>query len=178
MRAAQLGRELSGSPFVKVEIHPNPHHLMPDAIETFSAAKELAADGFIVLPYIPADPVLAKKLEDAGCAAVMPLGAAIGTGKGLSTAEMIKIIIRDSNIPVVVDAGLRSPSEAACALEMGCDAVLVNSAIAAAENPAAMGAAFKTGVDAGRMAYNAGLMPTSEVAVASSPLTSFLSSDD
>jgi thiazole synthase len=178
IRAALLGRELSKSPFVKLEIHPNPHHLLPDPIETYEAAIELVKQDFLVLPYIPADPVLAKRLEDIGCAAVMPLGAAIGTGKGLATAEMIKIIIRDSNIPVVVDAGLRSPSEAACALEMGCDAVLVNSAVAAAENPAAMAAAFKTGVEAGRMAYNAGLMPTSEVAVASSPLTSFLSSDD
>ncbi len=178
VRAAMLGRELSKSPFVKLEIHPNPHHLLPDPIETYEAAIELVKQDFLVLPYIPADPVLAKRLEDIGCAAVMPLGAAIGTGKGLSTAEMIKIIIRDANIPVVVDAGLRSPSEAACALEMGCDAVLVNSAIAAAEHPAAMGAAFKTGVEAGRAAYKAGLMPTSEIALASSPLTSFLSTND
>ncbi len=174
IRAAQLGRELCGSPFVKVEIHPNPHHLMPDAIETYTAAKELAADGFIVLPYIPADPVLAKKLEDAGCAAVMPLGAAIGSGGGLSTADMIALIIRDSNIPVIVDAGLRAPSEAARAMEMGCDAVLVNSAIAAAADPAAMAKAFALGVETGHAARNAGLMPKSEVAVASSPLTSFL----
>lgn len=174
IRAALLGRELSKSLFVKLEIHPNPHHLLPDPIETYAAAIELAKQGFLVLPYIPADPVLAKRLEEVGCAAVMPLGAAIGTGKGLSTAEMIKIIIRDANIPVIVDAGLRSPSEAACALEMGCDAVLVNSAIAAAEQPAAMAAAFKLGVEAGRAARRAGLMPTSEVAVASSPLTSFL----
>ena len=178
IRAALLGRELSKSPIVKLEIHPNPHHLLPDPIETYEAAIELVKQDFIVLPYIPADPVLAKRLEDIGCAAVMPLGAAIGTGKGLSTAAMIKIIIRDANIPVVVDAGLRSPSEAACAMEMGCDAVLVNSAIAAAENPPAMGSAFKIGVEAGRAAYNAGLMHTSEIAVASSPLTSFLSSDD
>jgi thiazole synthase len=175
VRAAQLGRELSGSPFVKVEIHPNPHHLMPDAIETYLAAKELAADGFIVLPYIPADPVLAKKLEDVGCAAVMPLGAAIGSGGGLSTAEMIKLIIRDSNIPVIVDAGLRAPSEAARAMEMGCDAVLVNSAIAAARDPAAMARAFALGVETGFAARQAGLMPKSDVAVATSPLTSFLS---
>jgi len=174
VRAAQLGRELSGSPFVKVEIHPNPHHLMPDAIETYLAAKELAADGFIVLPYIPADPVLAKKLEDVGCAAVMPLGAAIGSGGGLSTADMIRLIIRDSNIPVIVDAGLRAPSEAARAMEMGCDAVLVNSAIAAARNPAAMAKAFALGVEAGFAARQAGLMPKGELAVATSPLTSFL----
>lgn len=178
IRAAMLGRELSKSPIVKLEIHPNPHHLLPDAIETYEAAIELVKQGFIVLPYIPADPVLAKRLEDVGCAAVMPLGAAIGTGKGLSTAGMIKIIIRDANVPVIVDAGLRAPSEAACAMEMGCDAVLVNSAIAAAAHPAAMAAAFKTGVEAGRAARLAGLMPTSEVAVASSPLTSFLSNGD
>lgn len=176
--AAILGREISKSPFVKLEIHPNPHHLLPDAIETYEAAIELVKQGFLVLPYIPADPVLAKRLEDIGCAAVMPLGSAIGTGKGLSTSEMIKIIVRDSDIPVVVDAGLRSPSEAARAMEMGCDAVLVNSAIAAAEQPSAMGQAFKTGTEAGRMAYNAGLMPTSEVAVASSPLTHFLTAND
>lgn len=178
VRAALLGRELSKSPFVKLEIHPNPHHLLPDAIETYEAAIELVKQDFLVLPYIPADPVLAKRLEDIGCAAVMPLGAAIGTGKGLATASMIKIIIRDAGIPVVVDAGLRSPSEAACALEMGCDAVLVNSAIAAADDPEAMGAAFRTGVEAGRAGFNAGLMPTSEVAVASSPLTSFLTAHD
>ena len=174
VRAAQLGRELSGSPFVKVEIHPNPHHLMPDGIETYAAAKELVADGFIVLPYIPADPVLAKKLEDIGCAAVMPLGAAIGSGGGLSTANMIQLIIRDSNIPVIVDAGLRAPSEAARAMEMGCDACLVNSAIAAATDPVAMAKAFAMGVETGFAARRAGLMPQSEIAVASSPLTSFL----
>jgi thiazole synthase len=178
IRAALLGRELSKSPFVKLEIHPNPHHLLPDPIETYEAAVELVKQDFLVLPYISADPVLAKRLEDIGCAAVMPLGAAIGTGKGLSTASMIKIIIRDAGVPVVVDAGLRAPSEAACALEMGCDAVLVNSAIAAADDPEAMGAAFKTGVEAGRAAFKAGLMPTSEVAVASSPLTSFLAPHD
>jgi thiazole synthase len=178
IRAAMLGRELSKSRFVKLEIHPNPHHLLPDPIETYEAAIELVKQDFLVLPYIPADPVLAKRLEDIGCAAVMPLGSAIGTGKGLSTADMIKIIVRDANVPVVVDAGLRAPSEAAAALEMGCDAVLVNSAIAAAENPVAMAAAFKTGVETGRMAYQAGLMPISDVAIASSPLTSFLTSTD
>jgi thiazole synthase len=178
VRAAILGRELSKSPFVKLEIHPNPHHLLPDPIETYEAAVELVKQDFLVLPYIPADPVLAKRLEDLGCAAVMPLGAAIGTGKGLSTAGMIRLIIRDAGIPVVVDAGLRAPSEAACAMEMGCDAVLVNSAIAAADDPAAMAAAFKTGVETGRAARKAGLMPTSDMAVASSPLTSFLSSND
>ncbi|MFC1467741.1 thiazole synthase [Verrucomicrobiota bacterium] len=172
--AAVLARELSGCNIVKLEIHPNPHHLLPDPIETYEAAKLLVAEGFDVMPYIPADPVLAKRLEEVGCASVMPLGAAIGTGKGLATKEMIKIIVRDSNIPVVVDAGLRSPSEAAAAMEMGCSAVLVNSAVAAADDPVAMGEAFAVGVDAGYKAYRAGLMSQSESAVATSPLTSFL----
>jgi thiazole synthase len=134
----------------------------------------LAREGFIVLPYMPADPVLAKRLEDVGCAAVMPLGSAIGTGHGLSTAAMVRLIIADSGIPVIVDAGLRAPSEAAAALEMGCSAVLVNSAIAAAGNPPAMARAFATAVDAGWAARQAGLMARSDAAVASSPLTSFL----
>ena len=174
VRAAMLGRELSGSPFVKVEIHPNPHHLMPDPIETYEACRELAKHGFIVLPYMPADPVLAKRLEDVGCAAVMPLGSAIGTGHGLSTAEMIRLIIADSGIPVIVDAGLRAPSEAAAAMEMGCSAVLVNSAIAAAGQPAEMATAFAMAVKTGLAARRAGLMSRSDHAVATSPLTSFL----
>ena len=174
VRAALLGRELSGSKFVKVEIHPNPHHLMPDPIETYEASKVLAKEGFVVLPYMPADPVLAKRLEDAGCAAVMPLGSAIGTGHGLSTAEMLRLIIEDSGIPVIVDAGLRAPSEAAAAMEMGCDAVLANSAIAAAGDPVAMAAAFAEAVKAGFAGRCAGLMSRSSQAVATSPLTSFL----
>ncbi len=176
-KVAMLGRELSGSNFVKLEIHPNPHHLMPDPIETFLAAKKLVKEGFFVLPYMPADPVLAKRLEEEGCSAVMPLGAAIGSGKGLSTKELLKIIIRDANIPVVVDAGLRSPAEAAAAMELGCDAVLANSAIAAAGDPVAIAKAFDMGVRAGRMAKLAGLMNVHEKAVATSPLTSFLSDD-
>ncbi len=175
IRAAMLGRELSGSSFVKVEIHPNPHHLMPDPIETYEASRVLAKEGFIVLPYMPADPVLAKRLEDAGCAAVMPLGSAIGTGHGLSTAEMVKLIIADSGIPVIVDAGIRSPSEAAAAMEMGCSAVLVNSAIAAAGIPAAMASAFAAAVNAGYSARQAGIMSRCDHAVATSPLTNFLS---
>ena len=174
VRAAMLGRELSGSPFIKVEIHPNPHHLMPDPIETYEASRELARDGFVVLPYMPADPVLAKRLEDVGCAAVMPLGSAIGSGRGLSTAEMLTLIIADSRIPVIVDAGLRSPAEAAMAMEMGCSAVLVNSASAAAANPPAMASAFAMAVRAGRAAREAGIMSQSDQAVATSPLTSFL----
>jgi thiazole synthase len=174
VRAALLARELSGSPFVKVEIHPNPHHLMPDPIETLAASEKLVKEGFVVLPYMPADPVLAKRLEDVGCAAVMPLGSAIGSGRGLQTQDLLALIIRDSNIPVIVDAGIRAPSEAAAAMEMGCDAVLVNSAIAAAKNPEAMGAAFAAAVVAGHTARVAGIMASGENAVPTSPLTSFL----
>jgi thiazole synthase len=174
VQAALLGRELSGSPFVKLEIHPNPHHLLPDPIETYEAARILVKEGFTVLPYMSADPVLARRLEDAGCAAVMPLGSAIGSGQGLATLSMLQVIIRDAGVPVIVDAGLRSPSEAAAVMEMGGDAVLVNSAIAAAENPALMAEAFAAAVRAGRHARRAGLMPKSESAVATSPLTAFL----
>jgi len=178
VRAALLARELCGSPFVKVEIHPNPHHLMPDPIETYEASRRLVDEGFTVLPYMPADPVLAKRLEDVGCAAVMPLGSAIGSGHGLRTLEMVELIVRDSNVPVIVDAGLRSPSEAAACMELGCGAVLVNSAIAAADDPVEMGAAFAQAVAAGRRARRAGLMAVSDAAVATSPLTSFLDSSE
>ena len=178
VRAAELGRELSGSPFVKLEIHPNPHHLMPDPIETYEAAQRLVKEGFVVMPYMPADPVLAKRLEDAGCASVMPLGSAIGSGHGLKTHELLALIVRDSGIPVIVDAGLRAPSEAAAAMELGCDAVLVNSAIAAAEDPVGMAAAFASAVEAGHAARRAGIMTSSDAAVATSPLTSFLAQDD
>ena len=178
VRAAQLGRELTGSQLVKLEIHPNPDHLLPDPIETYKAACILAKDDFIVLPYMPADPVLAKRLEDAGCAAVMPLGSAIGSGRGLQTSDMIKLIIRDSNIPVIVDAGLRAPSEAAASIEMGSSAVLVNSAIAVADNPPAMARAFATAVEAGTIARSAGLMATSNSAIPTSPLTSFLTENE
>ena len=174
VNAARLGRELTGSPFVKVEIHPNPHHLMPDPIETYEACKVLAADDFVVMPYMPADPVLAKRLEDVGCASVMPLGSAIGSGQGLATQHALELIVRDSSIPVIVDAGLRSPSDAAAAMELGCDAVLVNSAIAVAREPAAMSRAFNKAVLAGREAHLAGLMSQGSSASASSPLTSFL----
>ena len=174
VRAARLARELSGSPFIKVEIHPNPQHLLPDAVETLAAAKILAAEGFLVMPYIPADPVLAKRLEDVGCVSVMPLGAPIGSGQGLDTAAMLRLIVAHSRVPVIVDAGLRAPSEAAAALELGCAAVLVNSAIAAADQPVAMAAAFAQAVQAGRAAFRAGLMPRRAAASATSPLTSFL----
>jgi len=174
VRAALLGREISRSPFVKVEIHPNPHHLMPDPIETYEACRLLVKEGFAVMPYIPADPVLAKRLEDIGCASVMPLGSAIGSGHGLRTAELLALIVTDSGVPVIVDAGLRSPSEAAASMEMGCDAVLVNSAIAAADDPEGMAAAFARAVEAGLAARRAGLMSAGETAAATSPLTSFV----
>lgn len=177
VKAAMLGRELTGSRLVKVEIHPNPHHLMPDSIETYEASKKLVQEGFTVMPYMPADPVLAKRLEDVGCASVMPLGSAIGSGNGLKTFDLLSLIIRDSNIPVIVDAGIRSPSEAAMAMEMGCDAVLVNSAIAVAADPAEMASAFSKAVEAGRKARLAGIMSSGGSAVATSPLTSFLSED-
>lgn len=176
VKAAILGRELTGSPLVKVEIHPNPHHLLPDPLETYEAARKLVPMGFLVLPYMPADPVLAKRLEDVGCAAVMPLGAPIGTGRGLATEDMVRLIISECSIPVIVDAGLRAPSEAARAMEMGCGAVLVNSAIAAAGDPPAMAIAFSHAIQAGRQARLAGLMGRSDNAVATSPLTSFLNS--
>jgi len=136
------------------------------------------AEGFVVLPYICADPVLARRLEDVGCAAVMPLGAPIGSGRGLTTLQMLRLIIRDARVPVIVDAGLRSPSEAAAAMELGCDAVLVNSAVAAADDPPAMAAAFAACVHAGRAARLAGLMSPSDLAVATSPLTAFLSGSE
>ncbi len=176
--AARIGRELTGHGLVKLEIHPNPHHLMPDPIETFAAARELAAEGFTVLPYMPADPVLAKRLEEVGCAAVMPLGAAIGSGQGLTTGYLLRTIIENSAVPVIVDAGLRAPSDAAAAMEMGCAAVLVNSAVAVADDPGAMAEAFAEAVRAGRRARLAGLMDRSETASATSPLTSFLETDD
>ena len=173
VRAAHIARDLCGSPFIKVEIHPNPHHLMPDPIETYEASRILAKDGFVVMPYMPADPVLAKRLEEVGCASVMPLGSAIGSGQGLATSELLRLIVRDARIPVIVDAGLRSPSQAAAALEMGCAAVLVNTAIAVARDPVAMAGAFDQAVQAGRMAFLAGIMSAGE-ASATSPLTAFL----
>lgn len=172
--AAQLAREAFETDFIKLEIHPDPKYLLPDPIETLKATEELAKMGFIVLPYIQADPVLCKRLEEAGTAAVMPLGAPIGTNKGLVVRDMLEIIIAESNVPVVVDAGIGAPSHAAAAMEMGADAVLVNTAIAVAGDPVAMARAFAKAVEAGREAYEAGLGSRSSVAVASSPLTSFL----
>ncbi|MDQ1160337.1 thiazole synthase [Chryseobacterium sp. SORGH_AS 447] len=172
--AAQLAREALETNWVKLEIHPDPKYLLPDPIETLYATEELAKLGFIVMPYIHADPVLCKRLEDVGTAVVMPLGAPIGTNKGLKTLDFLEIIISQSNVPVVVDAGIGAPSDAAKAMEMGADAVLVNTAIAVAGDPVRMALAFKEGVIAGRKAYEAGLGAVSKHAEASSPLTSFL----
>ena len=168
---AKLARELTGSNWVKLEVIPKGKWLLPDPIGTFEAAKELIDDGFVVLPYIHADPVLAARLDEIGCATVMPLGAAIGSGQGILTLEEIRIIIDQASVPVVVDAGLGVPSEASQALEIGADAVLVNSAIAQAADPAAMGEAFKLGVLAGRKAYLAGRIDRKSEATASSPTT-------
>ncbi|MCG7496702.1 thiazole synthase [Vibrio sp. Of7-15] len=172
--AAQLAREALGTNWLKLEIHPDPKYLMPDPIETLKAAESLVDQGFIVLPYCHADPVLCKHLEEVGCAAVMPLGAPIGSNKGLASRDFLEIIIDQAKVPVVVDAGIGAPSHAAEAMELGADAVLVNTAIAAAADPIAMGKAFKLAVEAGRMAYEAGLAGTVNHAIASSPLTSFL----
>jgi thiazole synthase len=172
--AAELGREALETNWLKLEIHPDPRYLLPDPIETFFAAEELVKRGFIVLPYVNADPVLCKKLEDAGTAAVMPLGSPIGSNKGLQTRGMLGIIIRESKIPVIVDAGIGAPSQAAEAMEMGADAVLVNTAIAVANDPVEMAHAFKLAVGAGRIAYEAKLGIASDFAEASSPLTAFL----
>ncbi|MCI0438105.1 MAG: thiazole synthase [Chloroflexi bacterium] len=166
---AQLARELTGSNWIKVEVIPDPRYLLPDPVGTFEAAKRLVADGFVVLPYIHADPVLARRLEDAGCATVMPLGSAIGSGQGIHTMEEIGLIIAEANVPVVVDAGLAVPSDASQAMEAGADAVLVNTAIAQARDPELMGEAFKLGVEAGRKAFLAGRIPRKEFGVASSP---------
>ena len=172
--AAQLAREAFGTNFIKLEIHPDPKYLLPDPVETLKATEELVKMGFVVLPYIQADPVLCKRLEEAGAATVMPLGAPIGTNKGLRTRDLLEIIIAESRVPVVVDAGIGAPSHAAEAMEMGADAVLVNTAIAVAENPVEMAVAFKLAVEAGRKGYLAGLGAVSSFAQATSPLTSFL----
>ncbi len=172
--AAQLAREAFGTDFIKLEIHPDPRYLLPDPVETLLATERLAKMGFIVLPYIQADPVLCKRLEEAGTAAVMPLAAPIGSNKGLVTRELLKIIIEQSCVPVVVDAGLGAPSHAAEAMELGADAVLVNTAIAVAGDPVRMARAFADATVAGREAFEAGLGAVSDCAEASSPLTSFL----
>ena len=172
--AAKLAREALGTNWLKLEIHPDPKYLMPDPIETLAAAEALVREGFVVLPYCHADPVLCKRLEEVGCAAVMPLGAPIGSNKGLASRDFLEIIIDQARVPVIVDAGIGAPSHAAEAMEMGADAVLVNTAIAVAADPIAMGRAFKLAVESGRMAYEAGLAGTVNHAIASSPLTAFL----
>jgi len=172
--AAQLAREALETNWLKLEIHPDPKYLMPDPIETLKATEELAKLGFIILPYIHADPVLCKRLEDAGTAAVMPLGSPIGSNKGLKTIDFLEIIISQSSVPVIIDAGIGAPSDAAKAMEIGADAVLVNTAIAVSPDPVKMAEAFKIAVKAGRMAYEAKLAKAVNYAVASSPLTSFL----
>lgn len=172
--AAQMAREAFQTNWLKLEIHPDPKYLLPDPIETLAAAEELVKLGFVVLPYIHADPVLAKRLEEVGTAAVMPLGSPIGTNNGLQTKAMLEIIIAQSGIPVIIDAGIGAPSHAAEALEMGAAAVLVNTAIAVSDYPVNMGRAFKLAVEAGRMAFEAKLGKKQIVAQASSPLISFL----
>jgi len=173
--AAQLAREALETNWLKLEIHPDPRYLMPDPVETLKAAEELVKLGFIVLPYVHADPVLCKRLEEVGAQVVMPLAAPIGSNQGLQMRAMLEIIIEQSNVPVVVDAGIGVPSHAAEALEMGADAVLVNTAIAVAGNPVEMAKAFRLAVEAGRMAFEAKTAKVRKEAVASSPLTSFLS---
>ncbi|AIR64713.1 thiazole synthase [Cedecea neteri] len=172
--AAQLAREALGTNWVKLEIHPDARYLLPDPIETLKAAETLVKQGFVVLPYCGADPVLCKRLEEAGCAAVMPLGAPIGSNQGLQTRALLEIIIEQSRVPVVVDAGIGAPSHAAEALEMGASAVLVNTAIAVARDPVQMAQAFRLAVEAGSLAAQAGLGSRHQQAQASSPLTSFL----
>jgi thiazole synthase len=174
--AAELARDALETSWVKLEIHPDPKYLMPDPLETLRATEELAKRGFVVLPYVHADPVLCKQLESAGAAAVMPLGAPIGSNRGLAARVFLEIIVAQAKVPVVVDAGLGAPSHAAEALELGADAVLVNTAVAAAGDPVRMARGFRLAVEAGRLAYESGLAarPEAIAARATSPLTAFL----
>ncbi|MDU5455624.1 thiazole synthase [Pseudescherichia vulneris] len=172
--AARLAREALGTHWLKLEIHPDARWLLPDPVETLKAAEMLVKEGFVVLPYCSADPVLCRRLEEAGCAAVMPLGSPIGSNQGLATRAMLEIIIAQAGVPVVVDAGIGTPSHAAEALEMGASAVLVNTAIAVANDPVAMARAFRLAVEAGRLARQAGPGAVNSVASATSPLTGFL----
>ncbi len=171
LRVARLSRAMGINNWIKLEVIPDSKYLLPDPIATLDAAEKLVAEGFVVLPYINADPLLAKRLEEVGCATVMPLASPIGTGQGVKTLENIKIIIEQSNVPVVVDAGIGVPSDASLVMEHGADFCLINTAIAQAQDPAKMAEAFKYGVLAGRTAYEAGRMPIKEYANASSPLT-------
>jgi thiazole synthase len=174
VRLARLGRAGTGTDWVKLEVTPDPRTLAPDPVETLRAAERLVADGFTVLPYCSADPVLCKRLEEAGCATVMPLGAWIGSNRGLRTRDAIEVIVAQAGVPVVVDAGLGVPSDAAEAMEVGADAVLVNTAIAVARDPVGMARAFALATEAGRLGFLAGRGAVGEVAAASSPLTGFL----
>jgi thiazole synthase len=176
VRLARLAAAAGLPKWVKLEIHPDPHYLLPDPVETLAAAEILVKEGFTVLPYINADPVLARRLQDVGTATVMPLGSPIGSNRGLETRAQIEIIIKQATVPVVVDAGIGAPSHAAEALEMGADAVLVNTAIAAAEDPVRMARAFKATVEAAREAREAGLPIQLDHAAATSPLAAFLKS--
>ena len=175
VRLARLARAAGLPAWIKLEITPEPRYLLPDPVETLKAAEVLCAEGFTVLPYVNADPVLCKRLEEVGCATVMPLGSWIGSNQGLRTKAALEIIVEQSLVPVVVDAGIGAPSQAAEAMEIGADAVLVNTAIGTAGDPVAMGAAFKQAVEAGRAGFLAGLAVAGGVAQASSPLTGFLS---
>jgi thiazole synthase len=174
VRLARLAAAAGLPKWIKLEIHPDPRYLLPDPVETFKAAEILVKEGFTVLPYINADPVLAKRLQEVGCATVMPLGSPIGSNRGVETRAQIRIIIDQATVPVVVDAGLGAPSHAAEAMELGADAVLVNTAIAIASDANRMAKAFAQAVQAGRAAYELGLAPSSEEASATSPLTGFL----
>jgi len=174
VRLARLAVAAGLPKWVKLEIHPDPRYLLPDPIETFKAAEILVGEGFIVLPYINADPVLAKRLQEIGCATVMPLGSPIGSNRGLRTRDQIRIILEQATVPVVVDAGIGAPSHAAEAMELGADAVLVNTAIAVAADSNRMGVAFKQAVEAGRTAFEIGLAAPGQTASATSPLTAFL----
>jgi thiazole synthase len=174
VRLARLAAAAGLPKWVKLEIHPDPRYLLPDPVETLKAAEQLVREGFTVLPYINADPVLAKRLQDAGTATVMPLGSPIGSNRGLQTRDQIRIIIEQATVPVVVDAGLGAPSHAAEAMELGADAVLVNTAIAVACDPNRMAVAFKLAVEAGRAAYEIGMASSHDTAEATSPLTGFL----
>jgi thiazole synthase len=176
VRLARLAAAAGLPKWIKLEIHPDARYLLPDPVETFKAAEILVKEGFTVLPYINADPVLAKRLQEVGCATVMPLGSPIGSNRGVETRSQIRIIIEQATVPVVVDAGLGAPSHAAEAMELGADAVLVNTAIAIAADPNKMANAFAQAVQAGRTAYELGLAPTSNLANATSPLTGFLDS--
>jgi len=169
VRIARLARSMDLSTWVKLEVIPDPRYLLPDPVETLRAAEILVAEGFVVLPYINADPILARRLEEVGCATVMPLGSPIGSGQGLVTREQIEVIIENANVPVVVDAGIGAPSDAALAMELGADAVLVNTAIARAQRPARMAEAMRLAVEAGRQGFLAGRIPRLPHASASSP---------